>query len=1038
MKKGILAIAAAVCLLAGATTAAASGAGATSLGIEEGDIVISESGSYSVSGYTGPNTITVKSGAAADLTISGLYITAEGAPAIRVEAGASLNLTVEGENSLTGGPGFAGICVEPGWDQSSSFSPEASGRLVIQGTGSLSAQGGGAAPEDGVGGGAGIGGNGFGTGNFDGGDFGVVEILSGTVSASGGGASDLNHGAGAGIGGGGGDDCGAGSSTTVIWIYSGRISIRGGNVTARGGADYSDFCAGAGIGSGSSDASHGTTSDDLQISITGGVVEAYGGTDAAGIGGGVNGACGTLAITGGDVRAYGGKENDSSAFGGAGIGGGDSAGGRSITIGGTAEVFAQGGGAAAGIGGGNGGYVGEIVINGSANVTAVGGNPTGRNVDEAGMRAGAGIGGGNNNNFATGEQSTHLTLDSAGTVIAYGGMGAQAIGMGTGPHDDKSFAVEVGNNAGVVWMFNYDQGQSAVYGVIEDNTLNFDWLSVPYHTIFWHNGSGETVGGAAYACKENGSVDGGTYSWSVENHTVSIEQGAAEILSGAFDPVLHDAYDNWAVIYRAPEPEPVTVSLADLIIYVGGSGYESVVTTEDGETVVKVSDGLPEPGFTIELPEAVDSALRRAAGYVGDGPLDLSHYLSFSYDDGEGTTRSWTLERYDGKEGNSSMSGGRYIYRIVPAEDQGKVRLQFTGEDGQTSTSDDFEIVLSDQYQVFDMAIYPGALKSEHLQAVVTFPDGSAQSFDMDSEPAELTIRGVVDDADGKDPVTDIITSEPSSEAADITARVPAGTLFYINDSGLEVEHWDAVKLLADKIIPAAEDILLGRTYEDFPQITEEYSYEYRYLDLVDTSNGNVWVTASEDITIYWPYPKGTDERDEFYIVHYKGLNRQYDGDLEGMDYDTELFSTENGKLEKTEYGLKITVDSFSPFALFWQESGGGHWPPVIIPTPTPDVTPTPTVSPDAPPAGGGDSGGADEQPEESGRPEESPKPSEPVQPSAPAETPAPTSPGDPDDVPATGDTTHLTLWLALAAISLLGALCSLLGLRRLERGRRR
>lgn len=668
MKKGILAIAAAVCLLAGATTAAASGAGATSLGIEEGDIVISESGSYSVSGYTGPNTITVKSGAAADLTISGLYITAEGAPAIRVEAGASLNLTVEGENSLTGGPGFAGICVEPGWDQSNSFSPEASGRLVIQGTGSLSAQGGGAAPEDGVG-------------------------------------------------------------------------------------------------------------------------------------------------------------------GGAGIGGGDSAGGRSITIGGTAEVFAQGGGAAAGIGGGNGGYVGEIVINGSANVTAVGGNPTGRNVDEAGMRAGAGIGGGNNNNFATGEQSTHLTLDSAGTVIAYGGMGAQAIGMGTGPHDDKSFAVEVGNNAGVVWMFNYDQGQSAVYGVIEDNTLNFDWLSVPYHTIFWHNGSGETVGGAAYACKENGSVDGGTYSWSVENHTVSIEQGAAEILSGAFDPVLHDAYDNWAVIYRAPEPEPVTVSLADLIIYVGGSGYESVVTTEDGETVVKVSDGLPEPGFTIELPEAVDSALRRAAGYVGDGPLDLSHYLSFSYDDGEGTTRSWTLERYDGKEGNSSMSGGRYIYRIVPAEDQGKVRLQFTGEDGQTSTSDDFEIVLSDQYQVFDMAIYPGALKSEHLQAVVTFPDGSAQSFDMDSEPAELTIRGVVDDADGKDPVTDIITSEPSSEAADITARVPAGTLFYINDSGLEVEHWDAVKLLADKIIPAAEDILLGRTYEDFPQITEEYSYEYRYLD---------------------------------------------------------------------------------------------------------------------------------------------------------------------------------------------------------------
>lgn len=195
----------------------------------------------------------------AELTISGLTIVADNAPAIYVEAGAALNLTVEGENLLTGDDGFAGICVEPGWDQSGSFSPEASGRLVIQGMGSLSAQGGDAVSDAGIGGGAGIGGNGFGTGNFDGGDFGVIEILSGTVSATGGGAADLDHGAGAGIGGGGGDDCDAGNDVTVVWAYSGRISIHGGNISARSGADYIGFCAGAGIGSGSSDAYHGTT-----------------------------------------------------------------------------------------------------------------------------------------------------------------------------------------------------------------------------------------------------------------------------------------------------------------------------------------------------------------------------------------------------------------------------------------------------------------------------------------------------------------------------------------------------------------------------------------------------------------------------------------------------------------------------------------------------------------------------------------------------------------------------------------------------------
>lgn len=1032
MKKRILAITTAICLLAGATPAAASGGEPTSLSLDGGDIAISEPGSYSVSTYNGSNTITVESGVTADLTISDLTITAQSSPAIYVEAGATLNLTVEGTNSLTGGDGFAGICVEPGWDQSGSFSVTDSGHLVIQGTGSLSAKGGAAAKSKNVGGGAGIGGNGFGTGNFDGGDFGVIEILSGTVLATGGGAVDLDHGAGAGIGGGGGDDCDAGNDVTVVWAYSGRISIQGGNVSARGGADYNDFCAGAGIGSGSSDANHGTTSDDLYISITGGLVEARGGTDAAGIGGGVNGASGTLEITGGEILAYGGEESDSSAFGGAGIGGGDSAGGRSITIGGTAEVFAQGGGAAAGIGGGNGGYVGQIVINGSADVTAVGGNPTGRNVDTSGMRGGAGIGGGNNSNFATGEKATRLTLDSTGTVIAYGGMGAQAIGMGTAPQDDKSCIVEVGNNAGVVWMFNYDQVQSAVNGVIEDNTIDFGGLSVPYHTIFWHNGSDETVGGTAYACKENGSVDGTTYSWSVESDTVTIMQGAAEILSGTFDFALHDAYDNWAVIYRAPEPEPVTISLADLIIYVGGAGYESVVTDQDGNPVKTESDGLPEPGFTIELPEAVDTALKAAVGHEGGGPLDLSKYLSFSYNDGAGTIRSWTLEHYDNKTGNTSMAGGRYIYRIVPAENQDEVRLQFTGEDGQISTSDDFVIDLDDQYQVYDMTIYPGALDPKHLKAVVTFPDDSTQSFDLDVLPADLTIRGVVDDADGTEPVTDVITDEPASEPADITAQVPAGTLFYINESKLEVERWDAVKLLADKIIPEAEDILLERTYGDFTQITEEYSYEYRYLDLVDTSNGNVWVTASSPITIYWPYPEGTDASGEFYIVHYKGLDRQYDDDLAGKNYETELLSTENGKLEKTEYGLKVTVDSFSPFALFWKESSGGNWPPIIIPTPSTSVTPAPTVSPDAPPTESDKPDGNEEQPEES------PKPSEPVQPTQPVETPAPSDPGVPDNVPATGDTTHLTLWLTLAGVSLCGLLCALLGLRRLQRGRRR
>lgn len=85
----------------------------------------------------------------------------------------------------------------------------------------------------------------------------------------------------------------------------------------------------------------------------------------------------------------------------------------------------------------------------------------------------------------------------------------------------------------------------------------------------------------------------------------------------------------------------------------------------------------------------------------------MSGYLSFAYDDGAGNIRTWSLERYDNKEGNSSMAGGRYIYRIVPAQEQDPVRLQFTDENGDTVISDEFDIELADQYQVYDMTFTP-------------------------------------------------------------------------------------------------------------------------------------------------------------------------------------------------------------------------------------------------------------------------------------------------------------------------------------------
>jgi hypothetical protein len=141
---------------------------------------------------------------------------------------------------------------------------------------------------------------------------------------------------GAGIGGGK-----SGSANNIV--------IESGEVTATGG-QY-----GAGIGGGHKGS--GT------VTVSGGTVNATGGLGGAGIGGGYQGS-GEVTINFGEVTATGGQ-------GGAGIGGGYQRSGTITIKGGT--VTATGGDCGAGIGGGLFSTGSTITISGSANVYASGG-----------------------------------------------------------------------------------------------------------------------------------------------------------------------------------------------------------------------------------------------------------------------------------------------------------------------------------------------------------------------------------------------------------------------------------------------------------------------------------------------------------------------------------------------------------------------------------------------------------------------------------------------------------------------------------------
>lgn len=397
------------------------------------------------------------------------------------------------------------------------------------------------------------------------------------------------------------------------------------------------------------------------------------------------------------------------------------------------------------------------------------------------------------------------------------------------------------------------------------------------------------------------------------------------------------------VSYTVEEQVPeaaIAIRPADITIYTGGNGYDSVVNGSDGE-LATTNNGLPTPGFYIDMSDSMNEWLLEKVNSEdittnddGKKVIDLSGYLTFTYKK-DTVTRTWSLERYDNKQDNTSMAYSQYIYRITPgvsADDtETPIRLQFTDDKGAFMTSDNFSVGLNELFHQYDMSIYPGDLEQKLVKAVLTIGE---ETYELESEVKEgkLIVRGVTDNNTA---TTDVIDATPTDEVENITAQVPANTKFYINESKLEVVDATKVSLLVDSIVPDGNNTLLNKAVTGFDEITSNHKYQLNYLDLVDTSNGNAWVTADKPITVYWPYPEGTTMETNFQIVHYDGLDRDDNGALTGNDFTMTRYSADSQNtnvLENTPQGIKITVNSFSPFALFWEEADDDN-PPYIPPT---------------------------------------------------------------------------------------------------------
>ena len=924
-----------------------------------------------ITGTSNSNTITVDpgDGETAAFTISGLTLsTATGASLIYVKSG-SAEITLAGVNALTGSGGTdAGALIRVSKGQT----------LTIKGEGSLELNNG---TESTAAHGAAIGGS---TGE----DGGTINIVSGNITI-------VQYGPGAGIGGGGPDSeyitgdsgdirisggniditvtavdsngggCGIGPGMKHDTIpnasYDGvlnSITISGGtvDVTTKSVKLSSEHYAGAAIGNGR------VASGDGIIKITGSanvkaaadVSAAIGGSSTPVTYGTTPSGKGGAVIIDGNAVVYAETTYDSSFqanFSGAAIGQGcmswlD----WEIKIGGSADVGAYAGTAGAGIGSSFGysqaklsieigdsakviAYAGQygagigtslkgryytynyttISISGNADVTAVGGPYTG----------GAGIGSG------YGDSSGNITITGEAKVTAAGGPGASAIGAGASGKVAGTTKITAGTYVeayadGTKFAIDIDLRNDAASINVSDTVLNGRFVedanppvdndSDPSTIYLLKDGKSDsmltlpddyrsfavTASDGAGVIKVQNAADTSQYAYYLENDAKQIVYPLYENRDdeGNFEMLTKDNL-RWASF--------IDVKLMDITIYTGGKGYGGAVN-DKGEPI-DVESGLPEPGFVINAPEGVDVSK-----------------LKLVYQNGE-TRYEWTLKQYG--------PGDHDVYRFLPAGDPPltHILMQFTDKDGNVVVTDNFDI---EGYlnQTLHMKVYGESIEA----GMVSFTDGT-NTYPITVSHAKVTVRCTTEDA--------VYAGVEIEETAEGQPRivVPEGTDYYINGGKVQVADDKGVALLFDDIIETDENdthkmLLRDRALVELGE--GSWEFEYKYLDLVDTLNGNAWVTTKQEVTVYWPRPEAAPEGAEFTLLHFTGLHREIGVDqIAGMVGTCDVTKIEPTVSEDGEY-LVFNVSSagFSPFALAWtapepdepDEPDVPDIPPVYVP----------------------------------------------------------------------------------------------------------
>ena len=480
-------------------------------------------------------------------------------------------------------------------------------------------------------------------------------------------------------------------------------------------------------------------------------------------------------------------------------------------------------------------------------------------------------------------------------------------------------------------------GDQLIYTITVTNNGNITLETVTVEDKF--TGSGTLT----FSNAENVAVDGNTLTIS----NLSNEEGSNSVSIKATyivqpDDISKDTIVNTANAYigeKDDDPDDttddvivrmddytVTITPADITIYTGGDAYGGI-TNADGEFVTDddtiESGGLPEPGYRIELTQAVMDWLNLETGV--DGARDLEDYLTFAYADDE-NQREWKLTYM----GVYSTEPVRYVYSMSPTNPENpEVRIEYTDNQGNYFFDDDILMDADTVFAQYTMSIYGGELEQSAIQAVLKTNNDSITT-DVAIEPGTLTIRSTTD----RETTTEIVNEQGDVTGNTITAVDGGAVQYYVNNSEVQVGT-ERVQLLVDEVsngdafnAAMGEDAVakVNAALEEGNTLSNA-AYDLAYMDLVDTQNGNTVVTMGDNqsLFIYWPVPENAAADSEFHVVHYTGMDRENTVDMDNLGQQDAEVKTGEDAVEKVTIGdqeyVKFTTSSFSPFALVYEKA---------------------------------------------------------------------------------------------------------------------